>query len=133
MKYVMFTYAKSGLRQPILFPDFLSHDDMRAGAGFVATSAGFFSLSRMGTSGKSDSLGLVPCNDDAKIIQVFLADILNSMGYIIQDTQANLERLSYFCTCGHHVSTHVGERSSNLCVILGCVCNEITRYPKPPK
>lgn len=74
MKYIM--YDRGGIETPILFPQFIEHDNMAImivpkgkliSAGFVKLLDG-----KAHVSGKSISLGLLSREEDSEIIQDFL-------------------------------------------------------------
>jgi hypothetical protein len=92
MKYVMFTNVKTGQRLPVIFPDFLTHRDMRAGADWKPTSAGFFNGLTEKPYGKSETLKLRSREDDAELI---IATLTNSNAIILfaQDEEGELEKL----------------------------------------
>jgi len=92
MKYVMFTNAKTGLRIPVFSSDHTSHCDLRAGKGWVATSAGFYDLRSFTAVGKSESLKMTPHPDDSEICKITLAG-MESMLFLVQDIEANLANL----------------------------------------
>lgn len=125
MKYVMFTHVKTGLRQPVLFNEMLAHSVIKTERGWVATSAGFFYVSGFKTHSRSTSLGLAPCEDDAEICKMFLAD-MNSMMYVVQNTEDNKRKLLLFCTCGHCHGIHHSEPLKG-CAVDGCKCKGFAR------
>lgn len=94
MKYVMFTNRKTGVRQPVLSSNFISHSDLRAGEEWVPTSAGFFDVLTMRASDESESLRLAPEADDTEIVKMALAGVLESMAFVSQDLEGDLFRLA---------------------------------------
>lgn len=94
MKYVMFTQEKSGIKIPILASNVISHADIQAGKGFIATSAGFFDIKTMRTCGRSESLDLHPEKDDSLIIQLVLASN-EAVLIMFQDLELNKEKLAH--------------------------------------
>lgn len=70
MKYIIFEWL--GTPAPVLFPDFISHDDFK---GYRPTSAGFCKINAKGeveTYGESNTLRLRPKEDDASLIEMML-------------------------------------------------------------
>ena len=69
MKYVMF--EAGGLEYPVLFPDFIKHNDIRQSIGHEVISAGFVSVGSDGNLtayGESVSLGKKSRPEDSKIL-----------------------------------------------------------------
>lgn len=92
MKYVIFTNIKTGLSLPVFCANFLTHADLSAGPGFLATSAGFFDTKTCRAFGESDSLELKSRKGDADICLCILGK-QESQIFLVQDTEENLDRV----------------------------------------
>lgn len=76
MKYIVFEYEKTGLKMPVIFPDHVTHAEVKIG-GAKPISAGFALIGTeeiVTVTGDSESLGIASANGDRELIIATLAN-----------------------------------------------------------
>lgn len=76
MKYVVFEYENTGLKMPVIFPDHVTHADVKINNA-KPVSAGFALLGTeevVTVTGDSESLGIAAANGDRELLIATLAN-----------------------------------------------------------